>query len=145
MAGSLDIHEVYSYFSIDDNPFMVPIFNEVTRKHPKQVNTREFILCLWRFLTRDEPSMIEFMFQVFDTKRERGLRLKAFHDIIVYAYGREGADEKLTGILSKIPNRQDDALLSQEKIRYNLDQFRVAVRASPHIIQNALQLQVLSY
>lgn len=56
--GFIDLGELYSYYNMDETPYMYHIFHQVERNHPREINVREFILCLWYFLTRNHDAII---------------------------------------------------------------------------------------
>ena len=56
--GRIDLHEVYAYFSLDENPFLYHVFHQVQRHYLHEISLREFILCIYFFLIRNQDAII---------------------------------------------------------------------------------------
>lgn len=56
--GHVDINEVYAYFNLDENPYLYHIFHQVKRSFIHEITLREFILCIYFFLIRDQEAII---------------------------------------------------------------------------------------
>lgn len=140
-SGSTDLAELLSVYNLDDSPYIPQIFRMVARENSKRITLREFILCIWHFLTRDEESLKLFTFQIYDYNKAKRLTKKGLRDVLLMAYA--GSAEVTEGHLKIMLENLfgPDVDLQDDKITISYTQFEQAVHISPHIIQHALQLQ----
>jgi hypothetical protein len=105
----------------------------VNRGKSKVISSREFILCVWLFLTRDSTSMAMF---TFDTYCDRvGIMTKAkLKQLLIDADGANGVDKKLMNLLVKmnIGNHEDQITFKE---------FEIAIHISPILMRPVAQLQ----
>lgn len=128
--------DIYSFCGLDESKFCERVFLLVPRSNSNTINAREFILCLWIFLTMENAALAKFTFDTLDDKHTGSnvISRTALYDLIILADGSNDADKKFKALLEKIS-------LNSFNKDITFAEFENALRASPLLLRPVTQLQ----
>ena len=65
--GKIELVEFCVKLEIENDKIAKEIFSDMDRNGDGELNFREFVLCVWRYLVRTRESVAYFAFDMFDT------------------------------------------------------------------------------
>eukprot|EP01041_Mallomonas_annulata_P001246 gene1246-2417_t len=109
------------------------VFNDMDRNGDGDLNFREFVLCIWKYLMRTKESVALFAFDMFDTDNSGSLSREEISAMISFVYGTSDLNKHVQKIIQDIDCSGDGRISKQE--------FISSVKKFPALLFPAFEMQ----
>ncbi|CAE7228529.1 CNB1 [Symbiodinium sp. KB8] len=149
-TGVVDLDEFYRFFKLERSPFADRVFsimgepfvasrrltNRENDDASGEISFREFVVCLWNYLSLDIKSLMRFCFDLFDQDLSGYLDIAEMHELLREVYGDSfETNGRLKHLMEELDANGDGRLSFEEFKGMNL--------AYPSMLFPAFRIQQL--
>lgn len=90
IQGWVDLKKLYKYINVQPTAFCEYVFNYYNTSDQKGfINFRDFVVILWNFCTLSAPTLVDYVFSVYDADNSKDIDLQEAKILIQDMYGEK--------------------------------------------------------
>mmetsp|Transcript_33359 Transcript_33359/g.33983 ORF Transcript_33359/g.33983 Transcript_33359/m.33983 type:complete len:288 (-) Transcript_33359:74-937(-) len=109
------------------------VFGDMDRDGDGDLNFREFVLCVWKYLMRTKESVASFAFDMFDTDNSSTLTIEEIEEMVMFVYGTRDLSKNVKKVIKDLDTNADGKIVKEE--------FISAAKRFPALLFPAFEMQ----